>query len=106
MAAVAVEIPPPAIVGFNEKANVFIAEIEVPASTTGPIAPAPKKDKVPVFVLNSSDFVNLQLYLQSGLKLPSSTELFESTYPKAAFDQYLTKDPTLYDVGYETVAFL
>ncbi|KAI9749667.1 MAG: hypothetical protein M4579_006788 [Chaenotheca gracillima] len=95
MAAAAVQIPPPPIVGFDKNANVFIAEIKVPNLPDAPGGGQVKN--VPVFVLNSTEFINLQLYIQSGLKLPRSQDLFASTFPKAAFDTYLGKDPGLYD---------
>lgn len=59
--------------------------------------PTGEPQKTPVFVLNSSDFISLQLYLQAGLQLPSTAALFESRYPKDAFDKYMKIDTTLYD---------
>ena len=61
--------------------------------------PTGEPQKTPVFVLNSSDFISLQLYLQAGLQLPSTAALFESRYPKDAFDKYMKIDTTLYDVS-------
>lgn len=95
MAAVAIPVQPE-IIGFDKQANVFIAEITVPASPDKPVKD--EKKQVPVFILNSTDFIDLQLYLASGLKLPRSQDLFASQFPKNAFDTYLKTDPGLYDV--------
>lgn len=81
---------------LTSQANTFITVLAVKEDT-----PAEKPKQTPVFLLNSSDFIALQLYLQAGLELPATPELFESHYPKDAFDKYTKVDTGLYGVSYQ-----
>lgn len=91
---------PQAIHGFNEKAYAFVNIVKIAVDNdTKDDSEDPKTKDVPVFILNSEDFIDLQLYLQASMKLPPTPEVFETVYTRKAFGQFLTKDPSLYDVG-------
>lgn len=84
-----------AIKGLSASSNVFVAKIKIPDDKSW--SGATKEE--PVFLLNNQDFIDLQLYINSALKLPGSTALFKSTYTKKSFDPYFGSDPSLYDVS-------
>ena len=81
-------------VTLTSQASAFITVLAFKEET-----PIEKPKETPIFVLNSSDFIALQLYLQAGLEVPATAELFESRYPNAAFEKYTKVDTGLYGVS-------
>ncbi|RPA75393.1 hypothetical protein BJ508DRAFT_243285 [Ascobolus immersus RN42] len=92
----------------------FTTKLEVPVpvepqpSTTGPQHKPNEETKEfkEFFVLNSTSFVNLQIYVQTALKLPRTKEQFVSVYPDKLFKKYTDKDkhtPALYEAMKETL---
>ncbi|KAK6523184.1 hypothetical protein TWF694_006078 [Orbilia ellipsospora] len=52
------------------------------------------------FILESTYFVNLRVYLVSGMALPSTESSFNTSYPKKSFENYTDmkeKDPEIYE---------
>lgn len=53
----------------------------------------------PTFILNSTDFINLQLYLKTAFQLPADESQFQDFYPQDSFEKFITTDNALYLVG-------
>lgn len=81
----------------------FVYETTINTSKVLPKATSelPQTVKKQYFILNKQSFIDLQIYLKAALKLPSSQQNFEDTYPKTWFAEYFSKDkktPALYSV--------
>ncbi|KAJ2903884.1 hypothetical protein MKZ38_009170 [Zalerion maritima] len=91
-------LPPSDVLnGVSKSAHSFLTPIKSQDSGVD-VNPTPEKKpkRKEVFVLNSTSFIDLQMYVQAALRLPSSTEMFMNTYPESAFKDYFSSDKMLY----------
>lgn len=85
---------------FNQ-APTFISQtkITVPSDDEKGMPEDVLKDK---FILNDKCFVDLQVYLKSAMRLPTSNDNFKRVFPAEWFAEYFETDkaaPKLYDVS-------
>jgi len=84
---------------LNEKAQTFLNVVPLdlkqdPDTSTG------ETKEVTTFILNSEDFINLQIYLQAGIKLPPTPAIFETIFPEASINKFIKsrEDTEFYNV--------
>lgn len=94
MAAVDVQTMPLEIivVDYEGRANAFLTPVVTK------VVDSKGEPRKPTFILNSTDFIHLQLYLKAGFQLPADEPQFQVFYPQESFEKFITTDKALYPV--------
>lgn len=81
---------------FSYKVTIDTAAASTSTVTTKSSVP-PTVDK-DFFILNTQSFIDLQIFLKTALRLPDSSNDFETKFPSAMFAKYTDQDSGLYQV--------
>jgi len=85
--------PKPMVLNFNKSGQALITVIEVPNDGLNEV-----DKEVSAFILNSTEFMDLQKYLEAGLALPSSGAIFTSIFSETYFKKMMPSDVGVYEV--------
>ncbi|KAF2820946.1 hypothetical protein CC86DRAFT_459184 [Ophiobolus disseminans] len=88
------------------KSAVFTYQVPIQVNVVVPDAgtAAPETVNKEYFVLNTQAFIDLQLYLKAGLRLPGTRARFDLEFPRKMFENYKdSKQPVLYDLMCDTL---